>query len=160
MNLSTLLIALGLVFGAAPLAFLTLYALGMQHERQSLWWPVRALCQLVALFTGFFDVLVNSTVFSVYFFRLPNSSQWTLQARLERLAPTKGWRGKLAHLLARLLNAAHPGHNHIKSIVLVKQAPHVPPRTPSDNDPTINFVPPEGFSDLPPPQPGRRAPLG
>jgi hypothetical protein len=152
MDLQTLLIALAAFFIGAPLLLLALYAVAIQAESDTLWEPLRMLCQLATLPALLLDTALNWTVFCVWFLELPQrhpqvpKTEWTLSERLERLAALpNSWRGALARVIARLLNAIAPNHDHVKSVIAYD---YPPPPAPDPTEPPPGTLPPmdQGFN--------------
>lgn len=93
----------------APVSMLLWYAVGIQYERGGAW-------QLLAPFTflGFlYDVLLQHTLFQLYFWEIAPRGEFTISMRLGRLLQRNDWRGKLARWLAHMLNVLAPSGRHI-----------------------------------------------
>jgi len=93
----------------APLHMLAWYAVGIQYERGGAW---RVLLPVTA--TGFlYDVLLQYTLFQLYFWEVAPRREFTISMRLGRHLTTPGWRGALAWWLARILDRLAPSGKHI-----------------------------------------------
>lgn len=106
-----------LLFIGQPLLLAAGYVVGIQYLRGG----ILLLLGAVAAIALVIDTLANLTVFSVYFWELPQirtHGEWTFSTRLERLFYDTGWRGALARPIALMLNRIDPTHSHIKAASL------------------------------------------
>lgn len=88
----------------APLSMLVWYAIGIQYERGGVW---RVL--LPFTFLGFlYDVLLQYTLFQLYFWEIAPKGEFTISMRLGRLLEDPGWRGAVSRWLAVILNWLAP----------------------------------------------------
>lgn len=93
----------------APFSMLIWYAIGIQYERGGLW---RML--LPFTFLGFlYDVLLQYTLFQVYFWEIAPRGEFTISMRLGRLVSRSDWRGIWSRKLAWLLNWMSPKGVHV-----------------------------------------------
>lgn len=93
----------------APLSMLVWYAVGIQYQRGGAY---RLLAPVT--FGGFlYDVLLQYTLFQLYFWEVAPRGEFTISMRLGRLQTRTDWRGALARWLVRILNSLAPGGRHI-----------------------------------------------
>jgi hypothetical protein len=93
-----------------PLLLLTLYAVGIQYERGGNW---RVLVPL-AYDAAALDILLNYTLFALYFLDRPRHGEITLSQRLPRLNLLAGWQGTVARALTVVLDRLDPSGQHVK----------------------------------------------
>jgi hypothetical protein len=85
------------------------YIIGIQYERGGFW---KALAPFT--FIGFlYDCFLQRTWARIWFWEIEPSGEFTITMRLCRLVFSAGWRGRLARLLARVLNFFAPNHQHV-----------------------------------------------
>lgn len=92
-----------------PALMLLLYFIYIQHERGGLW----KACELVAVIGYPYDVLLQYTLFQVYFWEIAPLGETTISMRLARLVSRRDWRGIWARRLAWLLNKLSPKGVHV-----------------------------------------------
>lgn len=93
----------------APVSMLVWYAVGIQYERGGAW---KAMAPVT--FLGFlYDVLLQYTLFQIYFWEVAPRHEFTISMRLGRLLARTDWRGRLARWLADILNRLAPSGRHI-----------------------------------------------
>lgn len=85
----------------APVSMYLLYVIWAQHYRGGLW----TLCEYVGVIGYPYDVLLQHTLFQLYFWEIAPPGEATISMRVFRLKTAPGWRGSLARFLARLMNS-------------------------------------------------------
>lgn len=90
-----------------PVLFV-LYWAWIKHERGGLW----KLCHVFGLIGFIPDVLANYTTLALIFWRWPGRA-YTFSKHLKPLSQLNGWRGRVANMVADVLDRMAPSGNHI-----------------------------------------------
>lgn len=85
-----------------------LYAIWIQHERGG-WWK---LCHIFGVVGFVPDVVANYTTLAAIFRRWPGRD-FTFSKHLKPLSELPGWRGRIANIVADVLDWLAPSGNHI-----------------------------------------------
>lgn len=85
-----------------------LYWAWIQHERGG-WWQ---LCHVFGIVGFLPDVVANYTTVAVIFRRWPGRA-FTFSKHLKPLSLLPGWRGRIANIVADVLDWLAPSGNHI-----------------------------------------------
>ena len=93
----------------AALALLVLYAVGVQYERGGPWRVLFPLAMLVLLASW----LINQTVGRVIYGK-PATWRETFTKHTARTLAQPGWRGRIARLVAAVLNFFAHDERHVK----------------------------------------------